>query len=566
MRAKSAIGLVGLATMGANLARNIANKGFKISVFNRTIEKTEKFIKDFAVQYPSKSVPIKNKNSLPETISGAKNLPPLRLPYAYPASYTSASGAEQASLRVQTSDSSLLHGSLTLKDFVSSLETPRKIILLVKAGSPVDDIIAELTPLLDKNDIIIDCGNSHYKDTERRQKDLTTRNLNFIGCGISGGEEGALHGPSLMPGGNQEAWKKIAKIFTAVAAKIPGSNQPVPAYRTDVPSDATVGAGENKKTLPVDTSACVTYIGPGGSGHFVKMVHNGIEYAIMQLLAETYDILKNLGKFSNPELAKIFTGYNKNPNLKSFLIEITAKIFTKKDPESTKKDAYLIDLIKDSAGQKGTGKWTTEIAHELGVFIPTINAAVDARIVSGDTKSRAMSQDMLKINTTAKNLTSTDQKNLIKLVENALELATMICYEQGVNLISKAGKEFNWNLNLSEITRIWQGGCIIRSGYLKNLTIALSNKTPEDKKTATAAFTKIMKTLNGEKQKSWRKLLSLALESGIPIAAFYSTLNYYDSYAAPHLPQNLIQAQRDFFGAHGYERTDKPGSFHTKWN
>ncbi len=478
MKDKSAIGLIGLATMGANLARNIANKGFSISVFNRTTEKTDKFIKDFGKE------------------SGDK-----------------------------------LHGSKTLKEFVASLETPRKIILLVKAGKPVDDMITELSPLLDKNDIIIDCGNSHFKDTERRQKELATRNLHFIGCGISGGEEGALHGPSLMPGGDKSAWEKIRPIFEKIAAKDFGGKP------------------------------CVVHLGDFGSGHFVKMVHNGIEYAIMQLLAESYDILKNLGKFSNPELAKIFSGYNKNPNLKSFLIEITAKIFAKKDPESSKKDAYLIDFIKDSAGQKGTGKWTTEIAHDLGVFIPTINAAVDARIVSGDTKGRQMCK-VLKLTPTAKKLTSSGKKNLITQLENALELSIILCYEQGVGLLTQSSKEYNWNLDLAEITRIWQGGCIIRSTYLKNLTIGLG----KDKTAATKIFKKITNLFAGPKQKSWRRLLTLSLESAIPIPAFSASLNFYDSYAKAHLPQNLIQAQRDFFGAHGYERTDKKGSFHTEWD
>lgn len=472
-----------MATMGENLALNIANHGFKISVFNRTTEKTKKFIEKFEKKYSNKS----SKNSL-------------------------------------------LTGTYTLKEFVSSLETPRKIILLVKAGEAVDAVIHELKPLLTKNDILIDCGNSHFKDTERRQIELNKNNLNFIGCGISGGEEGALKGPSLMPGGDKEAWKKIRQIFEKIAAK-------------------------DFSGLP-----CTTYIGPHGSGHFVKMVHNGIEYAIMQLIAESYDILKNIGKFSNSELAKIFTDYGKTKNLKSFLIEITAKIFTKKDPFKNSK--YLIDFIKDSAGQKGTGKWTTEIAHDLGIYTPAINVAVDARIVSGDTKVRAMSQGMLKQNITAKKLTPLAKKNLIKQVENALELATILCYEQGISLISKTSKEYNWNLNLAEITRIWQGGCIIRSSYLKDLTSALN---PANQKAALSAFQKIMKTLNGEKQKSWRKLLALALESGVPIPAFYACLSYFDSYAKARLPQNLIQAQRDFFGAHGYERTDKEGSFHTEW-
>ncbi len=473
MSAKSTIGLVGLATMGANLARNIANKGFHISVFNRTTEKTEKFIQDFGKESKDK-----------------------------------------------------LHGSKTLKEFVASLETPRKIILLVKAGQPVDDMITELATLLDKNDIIIDCGNSHFKDTERRQNALASQGLNFIGCGISGGEEGALHGPSLMPGGSKAAWEKIRPIFEKVAAK-------------DF-------AGK----------PCVIHIGDLGSGHFVKMVHNGIEYAIMQILAESYDILKTIGKFTNPELSKIFAGYNKNSNLKSFLIEITTKIFNKKEDGK-----FIIDYIKDAAGQKGTGKWTTEIAHDLGIYSPTINVAVDARIVSGDTSGRTMCQQFFTLKTSKTKLSPAAKKKLIKQVEDALELSTILCYEQGLGLIVKADREYKWNLNYAEIIRIWQGGCIIRSTYLKDLAIALG----KDQKASGKIFTKIMKNLGGDKQKFWRKLMSLSLENGIPVPAFYATLNYYDSYAKARLPQNLIQAQRDFFGAHGYERTDKEGSFHTEW-
>lgn len=515
-QSKSAIGLIGLATMGENLARNIANHGFTISVFNRTTEKTEKFIKNFAKDYP------------------------------------------------------LLHGTFTLKDFVASLEAPRKIILLVKAGSPVDEIIAEISPLLDKNDILVDCGNSHFKDTERRQLELAKKSIHLIGCGISGGEEGALRGPSLMPGGNKSAWEKIEKIFTAIAADVPVDNSPSAKSKNSAPS-----------------SKCVAYIGPAGSGHFVKMVHNGIEYAIMQLIAETYDILKNIGEFSNPELAEIFKNYGKTENLKSFLMEITAIIFTRTienltkpanaDHQLSKNSSHLIDLIKDSAGQKGTGKWTTEAALNLGVAIPTINAAVDARIISGDNKGRAMCK-ILKRNISSKKLTSSTKKNLLTLVKDSLELATILAYEQGIGLLTKAGKEFSWNLDLSEITRIWQGGCIIRSNYLKTLTIGLGkdkeplkntgsrqNSQSFHKSAAKEVMQKMVKLFAGPKQKNWRKLLALAIEHGIPVPAFYASLNFYDSYSAQKLPQNLIQAQRDFFGAHGYERTDKPGWHHTEW-
>ncbi len=455
--AKSQIGLIGLAVMGENLARNIAGHGFKISVFNRTTEKTTQFIEKF------------KKNSL-------------------------------------------LTGTRNLKEFISSLETPRKIILLVKAGEAVDEIIKKLTPLLNKNDILIDCGNSHFKDTEKRQQYLKQKQIHFIGCGISGGEEGALKGPSLMPGGDKKAWKKIQLIFEKIAAK-DFSDKP-----------------------------CVTYLGPGGSGHFVKMVHNGIEYAIMQLIAESYDILKNIGKFSNPELAKTFSNFNKTENLKSFLIEITAKIFTKKEGSK-----YLIDLIKDSAGQKGTGKWTTQEALNLSASIPIINAAVDARVISGDETYRKNYKTFPKI------ILKIKKQNITQLVHDALELSVVLSYIQGFELISKASLEYNWNLSLNEIARIWQGGCIIRSKILTENRFAIFN----------SPF--FLKEFSNTKQKNWRKLLILTTSIGLPAPALSSALTYYDTLTNKNLPQNLTQAQRDFFGAHGYERIDKKGSFHTEW-
>mgnify|MGYP001570426814 CR=1 FL=1 len=479
---KSQIGIIGLATMGANLARNFADKKIPTIVYNRSHEKTENFIKSFANEY--------------------------------------------------------LQGSKTLKEFLGNLEKPRKIILLVKAGDPVNQVINELSPLLDKNDIIIDCGNSHFKDTERRQNELAKKSIYFLGCGISGGEEGALKGPSMMPGGDKKAYTQVSKLLEKVTAH------------------------------DFKNGKCVTYLGPGGSGHFVKMVHNGIEYAIMQLIAETYDILKQIGKLSNPELAKIFTNYGKSENLKSYLLEITAKIFStvceanknnKKVLTSVKTtySKYLIDFIKDSAGQKGTGKWTTEAALNLGVAIPTINAAVDARIISGD--PREMSGKLLKKN--IEPLKNLDKKALIKELRDALELATELSYGQGFLLLMKASQENSWNLNFSEIARIWQGGCIIRSDYLLKMETALGKNLDQAKKIKQ----QILQNFNGKKQLHLRSIIGLGAQQGIPLPAFYSTLSYYDSYSAPQLPQNLIQAQRDFFGAHGYERTDKSGSFHTEW-
>lgn len=447
--AKAKIGLIGLAVMGANLARNIANKKIPIIVFNRTTEKTENFIKK----------------------SGNK----------------------------------FLTGEKNLKNFIEKLELPRKIILLIQAGEAVDTVIKQLTPLLQKNDILIDCGNSHFKDTERRQKELDKKHIHFIGCGISGGEKGALNGPSIMPGGNFKAWQKIKPILEKIAA--------IPAEQAGIFS-----------------KPCVAYIGPSGAGHFVKIVHNGIEYGIMQLIAETYDIFKTLTKFSNQKISKIFRSWNKNKNL--FLLEITAKILSRKD--------NLIDFIKDSAGQKGTGKWTVEEAQNIGVAMPTISSAVDARILSGNLTLRAANRS-LQTKKSAQKI----PENFTQIIKDALFSSIFYTYLQGFELLKKAGKEYKWNLNLNEIARVWQGGCIIRSNYLKN-------------------FQKLKPPSTFE-QKNWRLTVSIATNQAIPIPAISATLAYHDSIQKKHLPQNLIQAQRDFFGSHTYERIDKKGIFHTEW-
>lgn len=463
---KSDIGLIGLAVMGANLARNISRNN-KITVFNRTTEKTTRFIKKFG-----------NEN---------------------------------------------LEGSKTLKEFTQKLTTPRKIILMVKSGEPVDIFINKLIPYLSKNDIIIDGGNSHYKDTARRQEELNKKGIKFVGMGISGGEEGALHGPSMMPGGEKAAYNKLKKIL--------------------IPAAANDGLG----------GTCVSYVGKGGSGHFVKMVHNGIEYAVMQLIAETYDILKHIGKYSNAELAKTFHDFNKPLN--SFLLEITAKIFKQKDPLS-KKD--LIDVIKDTAQQKGTGKWTSIAAFDYGVPTPTINAAVDARILSGDVDLRHRRFGSPEKLNTIKTPNKAQLKNLAK---NALGFGTIIAYSQGFELLMKASQEYNWNLDLSETSRIWRGGCIIRSNHLDLFQRIYSDKKPD----AIKAVKKIVKKLNTKAQKDWRKIIEIGAAKGVPIPALSASLTYYDAIRKLRLPQNLIQAQRDLFGAHTYERIDKKGIFHTDW-
>lgn len=456
---KGTIGVIGLAVMGANLARNIAGHGFKTVVFNRTSEKTKQFLHDFG-----------NKN---------------------------------------------LSGEVTLKKFVAALERPRKIILMVKAGEAIDELIEQLKPLLTRGDIIIDGGNSHYRDTERRQNDLSKRGIHLIGMGISGGEEGALHGPSLMPGGEQKAYRQLSKILESIAAK-----------------DGSGGK-------------CVTYIGPGASGHFVKMVHNGIEYAVMQVIAESYDLLKKMRKLSNKKLAGIFAKWNKEKQ--SFLLEITAKIFNHKN---------LIDLIKDSAQQKGTGKWTSESAFELGVSAPGIHAAVDARIISGAIKNRQAGKTFPKFINKIK-----AQKNFTEMIKDAVELSTICCYFQGFDLLQTAKEKNNWNLDLSEIARIWRGGCIIRSKLLEDLQKAFSR----NEKKAKIAKQKLIKNFQGKAQQNWRSVITLGIQNGIPLSTIGASLSYYDAISAKRLPQNLIQAQRDFFGAHGYERIDRPGSFHTDW-
>ena len=464
-------GVIGLAVMGENLALNVERNGFPISVYNRSSDKTEKFMKERA---------------------GGKNV----------------------------------HAAYTLEDFVQSLERPRRILVMVKAGGPVDKVIEQLKPLLDKDDMIIDGGNSLYEDTERRTKDLESTGLGFMGMGVSGGEEGALWGPSLMPGGTEASYKELEPILVKIAAQ-------------------------------VDDGPCVTYIGPGGAGHYVKMVHNGIEYGDMQLIAEAYDLLKNAVGVSNEQLHEIFAEWNKTPELESFLIEITADIFTKKDTETSN---HLVDMIIDSAGQKGTGRWTVINALELGVAVPTITAAVNARIMSGIKDERVAAAKELN-GPTGKY--EGDTQAMINKVRDALYCSKICSYAQGMALLAAASKEFNYNLNLGESARIWKGGCIIRAGFLNKIKKAFDENpslpnlllAPEFKQTIL------------DRQDAWREVVATAANLGLPVPAFSASLDYFDSYRRATLPQNLTQAQRDYFGAHTYERTDKPRGefFHTEW-
>lgn len=465
------VGLIGLAVMGQNLARNIANNGINISVFNRTTEKTTEFVERYGE--------------------------------------ASASAGK-------------IFGAKSIAEFTKSLKTPRKIIIMVKAGEAVDQVIAELLPHLAKGDIIMDGGNSHYKETAARQETLTKKGIHLIGMGISGGEEGALKGPSIMPGGDKAAYGKVAPILTKIAATeiLPPSKFPF--------------------------QKCVTYVGKGPAGHFVKMVHNGIEYAIMQIIAETYDILKTLGKLSNEELAKTFENFTKTPYLKSFLLEITAKIFRKKD----EKGKYLIDLLEDKGQQKGTGKWTSIASLDYGIATPTITAAVEARVLSGFEKRGKIPLPKIPNKSTK----IPDKKTLIKLTQDALELCTILSYFQGFDLIATADKEYKWGVHLPQIARIWKNGCIIRSSLLNEFQNLYSEKP-----------VKMLTLFTGKKQTSLRHLIAISTSRGIPIPGIGNCIFYFDTITQKRLPQNLTQAQRDFFGAHGYAKIGQEGTFHTDW-
>ncbi len=461
------LGLIGLGTMGANLARNAARNGARVSVYNRTTEKTDAFM--------------------------------------------AAHGSEGEFVAAKT-----------IEELVSSMQSPRAIVLMVKAGDAVDEMTAQLLPHLSQGDILIDAGNSYYRDTERRVKELQTKGVRFVGMGVSGGEEGALHGPSMMPGGDREAFAHLEPLLTKMSADD--------------------GAG----------GKCVSYIGDGGAGHFVKTVHNGIEYGVMQLIAEAYDLLKRLGGLTNAELHQTFSTWSKSPELKGFLMEITAQIFVVKDPESGND---LLDMIKDAAAQKGTGKWTTESAFDYGVSVPTITAGVDARILSSAKEFRVTQSKATPLQVDD---IPVDRTELINDVRNALELSMLNAYAQGLQLLSEASKAEGWNLNISEICRIWRGGCIIRSAMTEWYQKAFAG----DREAGLA----LRERFNKERQINWRRTVALGALRGIPLPAMSSALWYYDSYRTERLPQNLIQAQRDFFGAHEFERTDKEGKFHHHWS
>jgi 6-phosphogluconate dehydrogenase len=467
------VGMIGLAVMGSNLARNIESRGVPVAVFNRSGDVTKEFMVKFGDR-------------------GGK-------PAGFVASYS-------------------------LEEFVKSMKAPRQIFIMVKAGSSTDAVIDQLSPLLDKGDIVIDGGNAFFKDTIRRENKLKAMGLNFLGVGISGGEEGALKGPSLMPGGPQEAWKIVAPLLEKIAAQADG--------------------------------ACTNYVGPDGAGHFVKMVHNGIEYGDMQLIAEAYDILRSVVGCKPEELATIFNKWNSGV-LSSYLIEITSKIFTKKDVDNG--TGYLVDKILDKAGQKGTGAWTAQVALDLGVSIPTISAAVDARTLSSGKEERVKASREFK--GPSVDDFSGDRDAFISAVHDALYASKIMSYAQGMALIAAASKEWNWDLKLHEIAALWKGGCIIRARFLDEIRRAFAS-TPAPSNLLLDSFMK------GEVTRcvpSLRKVVGAAVSRGVPVLGFAASLGYFDSFRTAELPQNLTQAQRDFFGAHTYERKDKAGSFHTEW-
>ncbi len=468
---KQVFGLIGLGVMGQSFVLNVERNGFGVVVYNRTAETTKKYVDGSAA---------------------GKNIKP----------------------------------TYTLKEFVAALERPRKIMLLVKAGAAVDATIQQLIPLVDKKDLIIDGGNSYFLDTERRARELEGKAINFLGMGVSGGEEGALWGPSLMPGGSINAYKEVESIMKAVAAKAEEDEEP-----------------------------CVTYIGPRGSGHYVKMVHNGIEYGDMQLIAEAYDLLKRTLGLSSQDFHDIFDEWNK-AELSSFLIEITAKVFKKIDEETGKP---LVDVILDKAGQKGTGKWMSENALDLGTAIPTITAAVDGRILSAHKDERMRAANILS--GPAKNFKAESPQNLIDAVKDALYASKICSYAQGMSLLKKASEEYKYNLDLGAIAKIWRAGCIIRARLLSDITNAYNRNKNLPNLLVDEEF---QKALNN-RQEAWRFVIQLATGSGIPMPAMSASLTYYDAYRSEHLPANLIQAQRDFFGAHTFERIDTPGIFHANW-
>lgn len=485
------IGVVGLAVMGQNLVLNIADRNYSVSVYNRTGEKTEKFV---------------------QTKEGSRES---------------------------------IQPFYSIEDFVKSIKRPRKILLMVKAGRPTDAVIDEIVPCLESGDIVIDGGNALWTDTIRRETDLKKKDILFIGSGVSGGEEGARYGPSLMPGGDKKAWRELEPIWKGIAAKVdPSTGKPID-YK------------ENRD--PLAGEACTAYMGPDGAGHFVKMVHNGIEYADMQLICESFSLMKNLLGMSNDEISEIFGEWN-GSFLDSFLIEISQKVVKERHPEV---DDYAINMILDVAGQKGTGMWTARSSLDFAVVAPTIGEAVMARYMSSFKERRMEGAERFKGSLDRKTVGSDNRKEYVEHIGKALYASKICCYAQGFDLMRTASDHYNWDLDLSEIAKVWRNGCIIRASFLQKITEAyLKNKNLSNLVFDDYFSVQIIKNL-----KSWREIVSSGIREGIYIPCFASSINYFDGCTTEQLPFNLLQGLRDYFGAHGYERNDRPRGeqYHLTW-
>lgn len=465
---KQQIGVIGLAVMGKNLALNIESRGFSVALYNRTRQRTDDLIQE---------APDKN-----------------------------------------------LHPTYSLEEFVKSLETPRKILIMVQAGSPTDSTIEQLIPLLDKGDILIDGGNAFFQDTRRRNQELESKGIRFIGTGVSGGEEGALKGPSIMPGGQPDAYQLVEPILTGISAKVNGD-------------------------------PCCTYIGPDGAGHYVKMVHNGIEYGDMQLICEAYHLLKDVIGLSTDDLHRVFSEWN-DGELDSYLIEITADIFTKKDAETGKP---MVDVILDTAGQKGTGKWTSQSALDLGVPLSMITESVFSRFLSAMKAERVAASKILKGPDVPP--FEQDKEEFIEAVRQALYASKICSYAQGFAQMRAASEEFDWDLKYGNIAMIFRGGCIIRARFLQNIKDAYDRDANLKNLLLDSYFNSVV----DKYQVAWRKVVAMAVTHGVPVPAFSGALAYFDSYRSETLPANLLQAQRDYFGAHTFQRVDQEGVFHHNW-
>jgi 6-phosphogluconate dehydrogenase len=465
---KMKVGVVGLAVMGENLALNIEEKGFPVAVFNRSLDK----VADFVARNAGKKI----------------------------------------------------HGCKSAEELVQSLERPRRIIMMVKAGAPVDETIAHIKPFLEKDDMLVDGGNEFFANTVRRAREIEAEGLAYVGMGVSGGEEGARHGPSLMPGGTKSAYAALEPVLTKIAAQ-------------------------------VDDGPCVDYMGPGGAGHYVKMVHNGIEYGDMQLIAEAYDLLRNVGGMGPSELADVFARWN-DGELQSFLIEITSKILMKKDDLTGQP---LVDVILDQSGMKGTGKWTVQQAAELTAPIPTIASSLDARIMSGLRSERLVAAKLLQGPKPAPSFI--DKKQLVDDVRHALYASKVCSYAQGMSLLRTASHAYEWGLQIGRIARIWKGGCIIRAQFLGRIKEAYGRNAELANLLVDGEFAREM----ADRQAGWRRAIALAVQHGLAMPTMMASLAYYDAYRRERLPANLTQAQRDFFGAHTYQRLDREGTFHTQW-